>query len=99
MRCIQTDLSRIGLGLQLNGWRYCNRCISYDALNDKQIQGVLVSWFTSLPRQSTRGLLQLAEYFGGSPCERTLPASWSLQTSGHFVAVRTSRSAKFAKVA
>jgi hypothetical protein len=71
----------------------------YDALNDKQIQGVLVSWFTSLPRQSTRGLLQLAEYFGGSPCERTLPASWSLQTSGHFVAVRTSRSARFAKAA
>ncbi|SAK75703.1 hypothetical protein AWB76_04951 [Caballeronia temeraria] len=71
----------------------------YDALNDKQIQGVLVNWFTSLPCQSTRGLLRLAEYFGGSQCELTLPASWSLQTSGHFVDDRTGRSARFAKVA
>jgi hypothetical protein len=57
----------------------------YDALKDRQVQNFLMSWFTSLPRQSTRGLLQLSEYFGGTKCELSLPASWSLPTSGHFV--------------
>ena len=66
----------------------------YDALKDAQIQSFMRSWFTSLPRQSTHGLLQLSEYFGGSHCEPALPASWSLSTSGHFVADRAGCSAR-----
>jgi hypothetical protein len=62
-----------------------NVSFAYDALADQRVQAFLVSWFTSLPRQSVRGLLDLAAYFGGSECGRSLPASWSLSSRGHFV--------------
>ena len=62
-----------------------NVTYAYDALADDQIQNFLKSWFTSLPRESVPRLLRLASYFGGHQCEATLPACWSLPTSGHFI--------------
>uniref|UniRef100_UPI001ABBA39D hypothetical protein n=1 Tax=Caballeronia glathei TaxID=60547 RepID=UPI001ABBA39D len=62
-----------------------NVTYAYDALADDQIQNFLKSWFTSLPRESVPRLLRLANYFGGHQCEATLPACWSLPTSGHFI--------------